>query len=51
MLAPFSLTPVLDINGKLIRTAALQVFQAGTTTPVVVYKRPCTAPVRSSSAR
>jgi hypothetical protein len=39
MLAPFSLTPVLDINGKLIRTAALQVFQAGTTTPVVVYKQ------------
>lgn len=39
MLAPFSLTPVLDINGKLIRSAALQVFQAGTTTPVILYRQ------------
>lgn len=39
MLTPFSLTPVIDLNGKLIRTAALQVFQAGTTTPVVLYRQ------------
>jgi len=39
MLAPFSLTPVLDINGKPIRTAVLQVFEAGTTTPAVLYKQ------------
>jgi hypothetical protein len=39
MLAPFSLTPVLDTNGNVIRTAVLQVFQAGTTTPVVLYKQ------------
>lgn len=39
MLAPFSLTPVLDLNGKPIRTAVLQVFEAGTTTPAVLYKQ------------
>lgn len=40
MLAPFSLTPVLDANGELVRTAALMVYQAGTTTPAVLYKSP-----------
>lgn len=38
MLAPFSLTPILDTNGDLIRSARLQVFLAGTTTPAVLYK-------------
>lgn len=40
MLAPFSLTPALDTNGSLIRTASLMVYQAGTTTPAVLYKSP-----------
>lgn len=38
MLAPFSLTPIIDTNGDLIRSARLQVFLAGTTTPAVLYK-------------
>ena len=39
MLAPFSLTPALDANGHPIRTAALMVYQAGTTTPAVLYRQ------------
>jgi len=38
MLAPFSLTPVFDANGRPIRTAALMVYEAGTTTPAVLYR-------------
>lgn len=39
MLAPFSLTSIRDANDNPLPNAVLAVYQAGTTTPVVLYKQ------------